>query len=266
MALSGGAARCIGQLGVLEVLFREGIPIDAISGTSGGAFVGALVASGRYSVPDLVGLALDLNWWRFMRPSASGAGLLSSEPIGRRLRDWIGEVTFERLAKPLAVVATDLGSGRKIVIKRGEVARAVQASCSLPILFRPTLYEGRPLIDGGYVSQIPVLAAGQDLSSNFVIAVDANYQGMDGVRPPRNAIQIGVHMASMWARKNAEEEGPLAQAMIRINVAGIGIMELGKGEKLLERGREAAQSALPTIQALLGSEEGPKSGGGVSPV
>lgn len=251
IALSGGAARCIAHLGVLEVFKKAGIPVHLISGTSGGALVGALYASGRYSIDELVRHVSGLNWWQVTRPVISRRGLLSSDRIRRFVQEWIGEMTFDQAAIPLAIVATDLRTGGKAVLREGLIAPAVQASCSLPVIFTPTRYGDRLLIDGGYVSQLPVRVAKEDMGADFVIAVDVNYGGMEGAGAPRNMIQIAIQLASLWARKNAEEEARLADGLVRVNVAGIGLTDLRQGRELLRRGRLAAESALPWLEKRL---------------
>ena len=251
IALSGGAARCIAHLSVLDVLQKAGIPIRLVSGTSGGSMVGALYASGRYTLEELIHQVSRLNWWQVTQPVMSHQGLFSSDRIGRFLHKFLGDLTFDQLALPLAVVATDMRTGNKIVLQVGSVVKAVQASCSLPVFFKPTAFGGRLLMDGGFVSQIPVLAARQELAADFVIAVDVNYGGMDGKRPPRNMIQIATHMASLWSRKNAEEEGRQADYLLRVNVSGISLTDLRRGRELLQRGRQAAESSLPEIQRRL---------------
>jgi NTE family protein len=251
IALSGGAARCIAHLGVLDVLDKNNIPVHVVSGTSGGALVAALYASRRFSPEALQRQVSGLSWRRLTRPVLSRQGLLSSARIGRFVHRLIGDTTFEQLSIPLAVIATDLISGKMVVLREGSVSRAVQASCSLPIIFKPTLHNHRSLIDGGYVSQIPVRAAREALGADFVIAVDVNYGGMEGAGTPKNMIQIAVRLASLWARKNAEEEGILADCLLRVDVTGIGLTDLGQGEELFRRGRLAAESQLAWLQKRL---------------
>ncbi|MBI3811681.1 MAG: patatin-like phospholipase family protein [Nitrospirae bacterium] len=251
ITLSGGAARCIAHLGVLEVFKKAGIPVHLISGTSGGGLVGALYASGRYSLEELVRSVSGLNWWQVTHPVISRRGLLSSDRIRRFVQEWIGEMTFDQTTIPLAIVATDLRTGGKVVLKDGPIAPAVQASCSLPVIFKPTFYGGRLLIDGGYASQLPVRVAKEDMGADFVVAVDVNYGGMEGAGTPRNMVQIAIQLASLWARKNAEEEAQRADGLVRVNVAGIGLTDLRQGRELLKRGRLAAQSALPWLEKRL---------------
>lgn len=251
IAFSGGAARCIAHLGVLEVLIEKGIPIHVVAGTSGGGLVGALYASGLYTVSDIIRGIQKLSWWEISRPVVSLQGLVSSRRIGDYTREWIGEVSFDQLALPLAIVAADLRTGQRVVLREGPVALAVQASCSLPVVFKPTPYQDRVLVDGGYVSQLPVLAVRQELEADFTIGVDVNYGAMEGMPMPYNAIQIGIHMASLWARKNADEEGKQADCLIRVDVQGISLTDLRQRDELLDRGRRAAESVITHLRKQL---------------
>ena len=81
IALSGGAARCIGQIGVLEVFEEAGISVDAIAGTSGGSFVGALYASGRVSIPEMKRLAMGIKWHHVVRPNLPKIHALAVEIV-----------------------------------------------------------------------------------------------------------------------------------------------------------------------------------------
>jgi len=251
IALSGGAARSIAHIGVLDVLNQNGIPIHVISGTSGGALVAALYASGRKSLEEMLRQAAGISWRRLTRPILSRRGFLSSEQIGRFVRERIGDTTFEQMSIPMAVVATDLLTGEKVVLREGSVASAVQASCSLPIIFKPTVRDHRLLIDGGYVSQLPVRVAKEVLGADFVIGVDVNYGGMEGIGIPNNMIQIAVRLASLWARKNAQEEAGEADCLIQVDVRGIGLTDLRQARELVKRGRLAAESSIPWLKGRL---------------
>jgi len=246
IALSGGAARCIGQIGVLEVLEKAGIEVDAIAGTSGGRFVGALYASGRVSIPEMKRLARGIKWRHVVRPNLPKQGLISSEKIYRYVRDILNDMTFEDLKIPLAVVASDLRNGDKVVISQGSVARAVQASCSLPVIFTPTSLNGRILVDGGYVSQLPVLAAKENLGAKFVIGVDVNCNKVETARLD-NLFQIGTHFIALFARRNAFVERQFADVMIDVDARGVSLLDLDKADLLMERGRQAAQAKLDQI-------------------
>jgi NTE family protein len=246
IALSGGAARCISQIGVLEMLEKAGIGIDAIAGTSGGSFVGALYASGRVSIPEMKRLARGIKWHHVVRPNLPRRGLISSERIYRYVSNILNGMAFEDLKIPLAVVASDLRSGDKVVIDQGSVARAVQASCSLPVIFTPTTLNGRLLVDGGAASQLPVLTVKENLGAKFLIGVDVNCNVAETARL-NNLFQIGTHFVALFARRNAFMERKFADIMIEVDASGVSLLDLDKADLLMERGRQAAQAKLDQI-------------------
>jgi len=250
LALSGGAARCVAHIGVLHALMQAGVPLAGIVGTSGGAVVGALVASGRYSLAGIADIAHGLRWRRLAAPALSRRGLLSSERLGEVIRTWIGDLSFAELKFPLLVVACELPSGKKVILSTGQVARAVQASCSLPVVFTPTTIEGTVLIDGGAVSQLPVAAARAAFPSSLVVGVDVNVGAAERARLS-NVVQIGIHVVSLFARFNAALERGQADLMIDVDASGVTLYDLRKADLMIRRGREAAEAALGSINNAL---------------
>ncbi|MBI3609052.1 MAG: patatin-like phospholipase family protein [Nitrospirae bacterium] len=251
LALSGGAARCAGHIGVLDVLARANISIDAIAGTSGGAFVGALHASGRYTTAQIEALALEMTWRRLLAPSLSRRGFWSSEKIGAALRRILGAATFADLKHPFVAVACDLRTGELVVLAEGDVARAVQASCSLPVVFTPTTIGGRVLVDGGAVSQLPVLAARAAFPGSVVVGVDVNCGAAEAARLT-NMVRIGVQVVSLFARQNAARERRHADVMIDVDASEVPLYDLRKMALMVGRGRDAAVAALDAVRRALG--------------
>lgn len=251
IALSGGAVRCIGQIGVLEVLDKEEIRIDAISGTSGGAVIGALYASGKIGLKEIEKLARSIKWRDVLMAKFSKRGLISSEKIYRFVKRIIGDITFDDLEIQLAITATNLRDGEKVVLTKGSVAKAVQASCSLPVIFTPTEIDGMMLVDGGASSQLPVLVAKEDLGSRYVIGVDVNFGAIDNARLD-NVFQIGIHFISLFARMNALRERKFADAVIEVDATGISLIDLGKADLLIDRGRRGAEEKIGEIRRMLG--------------
>lgn len=250
VALSGGAARCIAHIGVLEVLEEEGIPLAGIAGTSGGSLIGALYASGEVSLDGLKKMAREITWKDVFMPTIPRQGLISSEKIYRYVRGVIGDRTFSDLKIPLAVVASDLQTGEKVVLTSGSVARAVQASCSLPVVFTPARMEGRLLMDGGMVSLLPVLAAKDVLRTPFVIAVDVNFNAAASA-PVRNIVQIAIHFLCLVAHRTAVAEKKYADAVIEVDARGTSLYDLDKADLFLERGRTAAEKKIGEIRERL---------------
>jgi NTE family protein len=157
---------------------------------------------------------------------------------------------FSSLPFPFAAVATDLRTGEKVSITTGSVARAVQASCSMPIIFTPTEINKRLLIDGGASSQIPVRTAREELGAKRVIAVNVNYKAL-GIEELDSMMKIAAHLSILWSGRNAREEEKLADVVVNVNVKGISLYDLSKSKELLSRGRKAVKEKLPELRALL---------------
>ena len=249
LALSGGAARGIAHIAVLDVLEQEGIPIHAIAGTSAGSIIGALYCAGM-PLSQIKRLILNTKWNDVIKFTIPKQGLISSDGIYEFMESVLPIKKFSALPLPLAVVATDLKTAEKVVITSGSIAKAVQASCSVPILFTPTEINNKLLVDGGISSQIPVSAAREDLGMKKVISVNVNYKAIES-DDYDNMISIATHLSALWASKNAREEEKLADVAIHVNAKGIPIYDLSKAKELLKRGKKAAEEKLDEMRALI---------------
>jgi NTE family protein len=249
LALSGGAARGVAHIAVLEVLEGAGVPIRAIAGTSSGSIIGALYAAGVH-LPEIKHIILKANWRSILKFTVPKRGLISSDGIYRFMEEILPVKKFSALAIPFAAVATDLRSGEKVSITSGSLAKAVQASCSLPIIFTPTELNKRMLIDGGVSSQVPVRTLREELGIKNVIAVNVNYKALEFDRHD-NIVQIAAHLSALWASRNAREEEKLADVVIQVNAKGIALYDLSKSRELLRRGEKAAEEKLSQIRALM---------------
>jgi NTE family protein len=249
LALSGGAARGIAHAGVLEVLVAAGIPVRAVAGTSAGSVVGALFAAGM--APAEIGrLGLETRWLDLFRARLPRAGLIPGEGLERFFDRILPARTFAELRLPFAAVATDLATGGRVDLTSGPLARAVLASCSLPVLLEPVQIGGRLLVDGGVSSQVPVRAVRETLGVVPVVAVDVNVGGLE--RPRLESVaDVGVQLAVLWTARTAREEVALADAVIGVDARGMALHDLTRGPELLRRGREAALGALPAVRALV---------------
>lgn len=204
LALGGGGARGIAHISVLRTLEELRIPIDCVAGTSMGALVGGLYASGM-SVDEMEQLVVSTDWKRLFddsleRPERSfrrkqddrdslatvgvgikaggiklSPGLLQGERILAMFERSTLQVSaiddFDRLPIPYRAVATDLNTGEAVVLDHGSLAMAMRASMSLPGVFQPVEVGGRVLLDGGLVNQVPVDVV-RAMGADLVIAVD----------------------------------------------------------------------------------------------
>ncbi|MBI4057444.1 MAG: patatin-like phospholipase family protein [Elusimicrobia bacterium] len=175
LVLSGGGARGFAHVGTIEVLERAGFPVDVVAGTSIGAIVGSMYASGAFTakLKELARAArfdqgTNLNRIGLIRLMVTES-LLSTKKMENYIQSVVGNKQFHELKKPFACVAMDLKTGERIIFKEGWVAPAVRASMNLPGLFKPVEYRHRYLVDGGVVDYIPVDAARQ-LGAQYVLA------------------------------------------------------------------------------------------------
>ncbi len=259
-ALGGGYARGLAHIGVLEVLEREGIPVDLIAGTSIGSLVGALYA--REKDATLVkkqAMALD---WRqvavLVDPIFSRGGLLGGRRIIRLLQRYIGDVKFEELELPLSCVATDLITGDEVILDKGSVIEAVRASISIPVIFSVVKKDGRFLVDGGLVNQVPVSVA-KKMGADYVIAVDitpnkterAKYlETHKEVKEP-GIFQVMMQTIYLSTYRSAGMSSETADVVIHPSLAHIGPGEFHRARECILEGELAALDRVSQIKRAL---------------
>jgi len=174
LALSGGAARGMAHIGVLEVLERENIPVDIITGTSAGAMAGALYAKDG-NCKQIRAVIKELSRHKlasFIDPSLPRSGFIKGRRIKDLMAKFIGkDLKFSDLKIPFACVATDINTGEEVVLNEGSVPEAVRASISIPGIFTVVKMDNRYLVDGGLVNPVPVSVA-REMGADLVIAVN----------------------------------------------------------------------------------------------
>lgn len=160
IALGSGAARGIAHIGVLKALSEANISIDLISGTSMGAVVGACFAK-EGDISEIERTALRTDWRqvaRLLDPSLNALkkGLINGKRIEKLLHSLLGDIEFKDLAIPLYIVATDVKTGKEVIIHEGRVVSAVRASISIPGIFVPVVRDNICLVDGGTINPVPI--------------------------------------------------------------------------------------------------------------
>ncbi|MGD8518295.1 MAG: patatin-like phospholipase family protein [Anaerolineae bacterium] len=246
LALGGGGVRGMAHVGVLRVLEAEQIPIDCIAGSSVGSLVGAAYAAGIGS-ERLSQLALEIRWRDLAQLQWSRAGLVSFEKLETTLVNAIGTPTFAQLEIPFAAVAADLATAEAVVINAGPVARAVRASCSVPGFVPPVEADGRLLIDGGVVNNLPI-AITRQLGADVVVAVTL---GAPPGTHPRGLLGIGITAIEFLILKSGDDPAA-ADVHLQVPTWGLGsVVRTSERHELLALGEQAARDALPAIRALL---------------
>lgn len=246
LVLGGGGCRGYGHIGVLRVLERNRLRSDLVVGSSAGSLVGALYAAGlspgeiarfgeRLS-PNL------LRAWIFPR-----LGLFGGDNIARFVRERARVGEIESLPMRFAAVATDLRSGEPVILDRGDLGRAVQASSSAPGLLEPVRIGERLLVDGNLAAPVPVDAA-RRLGARRVLAADVTFPPEQAdLDDPFDALYQGF---SILTRKLALEERARADLMIAPKLPEHHDMSRETLEALIDAGERATLEALPKIRAL----------------
>ncbi len=251
LALSAGGARGFAHVGVLSVLFKAGIPIDMIAGTSAGAIVGGAVAAGM-SVDEIDLMAAKVGWMNMTRPSLSPLGALSNAPMAAFISRELPVTRFEDLKLPFAAVAFDLATSREVIFKEhGDLILAIAASCAVPGVFAPVRGEnGALLIDGGITTPLPVNVV-REMGVDVVIAVDILSSGSTYSRSPKTAAGMLIRSAMTVVRQLARDQHELADIVIEPKLAHIRPDQINKREELRRLGEEAALEALPAIKGVI---------------
>lgn len=157
LVLSGGGARGIAHIGVIEELEKQGFDIKSISGTSMGALVGGVYAVGKMQeYKNWMYTLHKLEVFNLVDFTFSAQGLVKGDRVFRKMKEFIPDMNIEDLRIPYAAVAADIINNREVVITKGSVYDAIRASISIPTVFTPVKTDGGLLVDGGVVNNIPV--------------------------------------------------------------------------------------------------------------
>jgi NTE family protein len=251
LALSGGAARGIAHVGVLRALTENQIPIDAIAGASAGALVGGSFAAGL-SIDELEKMARGFRWRHTARLSFSRLGLQSNKRMEDYLRQRLPVTRFEDLKIPFAAMVTDLRKGALVVFRdKGDLPFAIRASTCIPAVYTPIEdSEGRLLIDGGIVANLPISHT-RDLGADIVIGVDVNSDGIRFFQKPRTALGVLAYTFVAVERIVSNQERQDADVLIAPKIGHIRWDQTRRSNELVKLGYEAGLAAITEIRAVI---------------
>lgn len=240
LALGGGAVLGAAHVGVLRALDEMNIRISYIAGTSIGAFVAAFFAFQK-DWQAIQEIASELKWMDISGISLSRYALLSNEKMGKLITEHLGGKKMEDAGIPLAMVATDISTGDKVVLKKGWVAEATMASTCIPGIFNPVEMEDRLLVDGGIVENVPIHTV-REMGAGYVIGVDLNAQ--HSYKKPDNILDVllnSFHFVMMTAASYQTESADL---LITPDLSAFNRSDTGQIDDLMEQGYIDAIKAL----------------------
>jgi len=243
LALSGGAALGISHIGALQALTDQNIPIHCIAGTSAGAVVAGCFAFGL-TPSQMAERSKNLSWFKLSNFSYSRMGLITTQKIGQMMREILGDVNIENAKIPLRITATNIENGEAIIFKKGNLAEAIMASICIPGLFVPTEYEGKQLVDGGLVKNLP-LSLLDDMGAEFKIGV--NLARWRKYRKPDNLLDVMLSAQDILTHKQTNLDAKQAQMIIEPHLEQFTASDFKKAAELINEGYRATILALPAL-------------------
>jgi NTE family protein len=247
LALSGGGARGVANLGALQALREHGLQPQIISGVSSGAIIGALYSSGL-EPEDILNILLKTRIFRYIRPAFSKFGFLNTQKLLAIYKLYLPVQTFEKLKFPLIISAADIMEGKTVYYTEGDLIKPILASTCIPILFTPIEMEGKLMVDGGIINNLPVepLIARCDL----IIGVHCNpthrkYK-VGGIK---SIIERTFHLS---INNNVKERIKYCDIFIEPpQLINYGLFEISKAKEIYNQGYEHATKVIKASADLL---------------
>lgn len=199
LALSGGSARGLMHIGILQAFEEIGIRPAHISACSSGGIIGALYAYG-YSPKEIASFFSELNLMNLIKFDFSRLGILSIEKLRPLFEKYLQNDNFSALKIPMTINTTEIRKGISIEFSEGELIRVLQASACIPVIFKPIRIDDYLLIDGGIINNMPT----ETLQKNghFIIGVNCNFYGNQP--NPSSPKQLLENVARLLLSRNTE--------------------------------------------------------------
>jgi len=279
LVLSGGGAKGFAHIGVLKVLEEAGVKIDYIGGTSMGAVVGGLYASGYSAtqidsifyntdfdellqdyIPrssksfyekrndEMYAISLPFHKFKIGIPIALSKGMYNYNLLSKLTHKVRHVREFDKLPIPFLCVATDIETGEAIILKEGYLAQAMLASSAFPSLFSPVEIDGRVLIDGGVVNNYPAEEV-RKMGADIIIGVDVqdDLKNRDALK---DATRILVQITNLDMIKSMNEKKKITDIYIKPDISNYGVISFDQGKEIIQKGELAALLDIDRIMQL----------------
>lgn len=251
LALGSGGARGYAHIGVLKVLDAHGIKVDMLAGSSMGSLIAAVYANGIE--PHMMGkLAKNLKRKHLVDLTVPGMGFIMGDKIKQLIQLLTHGKRIEELDIPLAIVATDIESGERVVFRDGPIDQAVRASISIPGIFVPERVNGRLLVDGGVIDRVPVSVL-REMGADIVIAVDVAQ--LDTEMKMGSIFDVIVQTIDVMEREIFRNRILAADLVICPDVGHYSSIAYGGVEEIIDRGEHAANEIVQQIEEMIANWE-----------
>lgn len=284
LVLSGGGAKGLAHIGVLKVLEEAGVKVDYIGGTSMGAIIGGLYASGYtakqldsiFSVVDadallqdyiprtsksffekrndeVYAVTLPFSRFRLGVPTALSKGMYNYNLLSRLTNHVRHTRDFNKLPIPFVCIATDIETGEEVVIRNGILPKAILASGAFPSLYSPVEIDGRLLIDGGVTNNYPIEEV-KRMGADIIIGVDVQ-EGLKDRNNLGGASGVLVQITNFNMIEKMEAKRKATDIYIKPDIRGYSVISFDLGKEIINKGEEAAFSVYERIEQLVSPYE-----------
>lgn len=221
LALGGGGAKGVAHIGVLQALEEARVKPDYIAGTSVGAMVAAMYAF-NVNINTIANIARDLTLAQITTFKLNKTGFFTADPLKEILIEYLGEVNIEDATIPLSIVATDLTSGEEVIFTEGPLADAVCASASIPGVYIPMRLNGRILVDGGIVQNVPIRPL-KAMGAGVIIA--SQLGGVRAYEEPKNVLDVMRNAFDIALSQRTKQEVKQADLLIAMDLRDFSIAD-----------------------------------------
>lgn len=247
IALSGGGAKAVAQLGVLAAMEEINLRPDIISGVSAGAMIGALYADGM-SPKEIMAFLKESNFFRLVKLNIPKKGLLSMRQLEKVLHATLKAKTFEEFKIPLIVNATNISIGEPVYFHTGSVVDKLIASSSIPIVFAPKVIAGDQYVDGGIFSNIPAKIIRN--KCDLLVGVHVNPIVPHG--HSSNVFEIAERVFHLTIQSNTLEEKKVCDIVIEtVETKNFNMFDVSKSKKIFDIGYDYAMRVFEQQQHKL---------------
>jgi NTE family protein len=282
LTLSGGGAKGLVHIGILQALDSAGLKVDYITGTSMGSVVGGLYAAG-YSGDTIETIARELDWDLLFSPSPQldlisieekdeynkyaieipfqkgkfkiGKGIIEGQELWLKFSELFLPVynihDFNKLPIPFACIGTDLSTGDAIVINKGNIISAIRASMAIPSVFTPVDINGKTLVDGGVVNNFPVLDV-KKMGADYVIGVNLS-KGLDKAEDLETMFDVLLQLAFLKDAITFEEHKAACDIYILPELTGYGTGDFSYSDSIIDIGKQLGDVYYPVFKQLADS-------------
>ncbi|WP_223808043.1 MULTISPECIES: patatin-like phospholipase family protein [Marinobacter] len=284
LVLSGGGAKGMAHVGVLRALEEMHVPVDIVVGTSAGSAVAALYALGM-DVDEIEDRFIEMDWvssfqdspgraykpvrrkfddWRYpvdpgiglsSRGFTVGRGLVAGQNLGFILNELTRKAAlvrdFDDLPLRFRAVATDLGTGKEVVLSHGSLAQSIRASMSIPGVYAPTEIDGKLLVDGGIANNLPISVA-QSMGADVVIAVDIS-DALQDTEKLTGAFSVVGQLTTLMTRRNVDDQLDRmgdGDVLIRPDLEGMTSADFYDATQIIEIGATATRNKAVSLNHL----------------